>query len=246
MNDPDTVPPPPGLRSPGLMAALLVSLGGFVLLAALAGHRPSTLDRAAASALGATRGTLGFRLGEAVSVVGSGLVVGLLAVVFGGVVLWWTRELLIAAVVPVAAAGAGAVELMAKHLVQRPRPVTATLTGESGYGFPSGHTTGFTALLVASIGVLAILSLGGGRGLIWRFGAGAAALAVGTSRIVVGAHWATDVVGGLLLGTAVGLAVPFVAYRSALVVLGRGCPGSNTGVPASRPPVRAVPTIPWR
>jgi len=182
-------------------------------VAALAGHRPSSLDLRAAGDLSATRGTTWFQAGKAVSLVGSGVVVGILALAFGAFVLWRTRELFIAAAVPVAAGAAGAVELLAKHVVQRPRPLTAALTGEAGYGFPSGHTTGFTALVVATVGVLAILGLGGGDRLLWRLWAGAAALAVGVSRVVVGAHWGTDVVGGLLLGTTVGLVVPFLASR---------------------------------
>lgn len=82
-----------------------------------------------------------------------------------------------------------------KILVGRPRP-----SGFS-FGFPSGHTTAaatFAVVLVYIVGRERLASLP-------RHGIQALALAamvlVGWARIVLGAHWPTDVLGGLLLGT---------------------------------------------
>ncbi len=105
------------LRRSRLPAAVWASLGAFLLVAALAGHRPSGLDLSVAAKLSATRGTTWFQAGKAVSFFGRGVVVGLLAVAFGAFVLWRTRELFIAAAAPVAAGAAGAIELPAKHVV---------------------------------------------------------------------------------------------------------------------------------
>jgi membrane-associated phospholipid phosphatase len=69
--------------------------------------------------------------------------------------------------------------------------------------YPSGHTTGATSLAVATALVLER------NGLISRKRAAALALTapalMGAYRVIADDHWATDVVGGWLLGTTVGL-----------------------------------------
>ncbi len=194
-----------------------IFLTGFMVLASLEGHRPSSIDLTAARELGVGKGTDWFQAGRVISFVGSGPVVAVLALAFAVAILWQTREMFLAAAAPVAAATAGVVEVITKQLVQRPRPRTSVLTGASGYSFPSGHTTGFTALVVAVIGVVILLGLGRRYGLLWRLGAVVVALSVATSRVVLGAHWLTDVIGGLLLGAAVGMGVTIIAARAARV-----------------------------
>ena len=69
--------------------------------------------------------------------------------------------------------------------------------------YPSGHTTGATALAVATALVLER------QGLISRERAAAIALGapavMGTYRVIAYDHWTTDVLGGWMLGTAIGL-----------------------------------------
>jgi len=226
---PTQILPARTLTRGGQTAAIL--LAGFMVLAALEGHRPSGIDLTAARELGVGKGTNWFEAGRMASFVGSGPVVAVLALAFAAVILWQTRELFLAAAAPVAAASAGVVEVITKQLVQRPRPRTNVLTGASGYSFPSGHTTGFTALVVAVIGVIVILALDGRYGLLWRLGGGLLALAVAMSRVLLGAHWLTDVIGGLLLGAAVGMGVTIMAARAA-----RLAPRLNDGF-ARRPTV---------
>lgn len=90
-----------------------------------------------------------------------------------------------------------------KRFFDRARPdQLLALLPASGPSFPSGHT--FAA--VAFYGALALLTVRFVpiRGLRWAWGAAAVLfiLAVGLSRIYLGAHWPSDVLGSWLLGSA--------------------------------------------
>jgi membrane-associated phospholipid phosphatase len=88
-------------------------------------------------------------------------------------------------------------------VIARPRPtgLPHTTSHLTGYSFPSGHVAFFVWL-----GVLAIVLLARGLPRILYVGCWilVAAVIVGAalSRIDVGAHWPSDVVGGLLVGVA--------------------------------------------
>jgi undecaprenyl-diphosphatase len=91
---------------------------------------------------------------------------------------------------------AGGLEHAFKFLVDRPRP--------SGFasGFPSGHTTAAAAFAVILIYLASRARLHRAGRLSVQVIAVAMMLLVGWARIVLRAHWPTDVLGGLLLGTA--------------------------------------------
>jgi membrane-associated phospholipid phosphatase len=109
---------------------------------------------------------------------------------------WW-----LGALAGAAALGAGQLVRFALSVaVGRARPPRADWAGPaSGYAFPSGHTT--TATLAAGLLCLGLVGILRGA---WRSGAvglaTAWAAAVGVSRVYLGVHWPTDVLGGWLLG----------------------------------------------
>ncbi len=104
-----------------------------------------------------------------------------------------------------------------KLLVGRHRPdLLDPLARAAGYAFPSGHA--LNATLAAGVLLLVFLPYAGDRrGLRWTLWTGAVLLAVvtGLSRVALGVHWTSDVVGGWLLGVAV------VAATTAAFTTGR-------------------------
>ena len=80
-----------------------------------------------------------------------------------------------------------------------------------GLSFPSGHAT-MSAAIYLTLGALLASTRARRRERAWLLGAAAAIAAlVGVSRIVLGVHWATDVLGGWAFGAAWAIAWLLVA-----------------------------------
>jgi membrane-associated phospholipid phosphatase len=105
-----------------------------------------------------------------------------------------------------------------KNLLDRVRPTANPLAHTLGPSFPSGHTTGAAACFAAFA-----LVLGRGRSRNTQAVlAGVAvfmALAVAASRVLLGVHWLTDVLGGLALGWG-WFALCSIAFGGRLLRLG--------------------------
>jgi undecaprenyl-diphosphatase len=91
-----------------------------------------------------------------------------------------------------------------KALIDRPRPSLAPLVHASGAAFPSGHA--LTVFVVFGLLPLMLIPVGRARNVAWLDSA-LIVLAVGFSRIYLGEHWLTDVVGSYLLGAVFVLTV---------------------------------------
>lgn len=95
--------------------------------------------------------------------------------------------------------GLAGVQLL-KWTIHLPRPVSL-YHGISAYGFPSGHTT-MSVILYGFLAIMLARGLAGTR----RWGLVVAAFMISfiiaISRLYLGAHWLSDVLGGFFIGTS--------------------------------------------
>ncbi|MEV5277890.1 phosphatase PAP2 family protein [Streptomyces sp. NPDC051994] len=126
----------------------------------------------------------------------------LLAVVVG--VLLWRGERLVALWVAATSGIGTAVQQGVKAAVGRDRPRWPDPVDSAGYSaFPSGHALSVTVAFGLLVWLLALYGAGprARRGVL---AAGVlCALGVGFTRLFLGVHWLSDVVGGWLIGVAV-------------------------------------------
>jgi membrane-associated phospholipid phosphatase len=95
--------------------------------------------------------------------------------------------------------GAVALDNFVKYVINRPRPMLRPLVDPFGSSFPSGHAAAAAALSCALAFLLSRDRGGRAQAAIWAIAA-VVVILVAISRIYLGAHWLTDVVGGAVLG----------------------------------------------
>jgi membrane-associated phospholipid phosphatase len=128
-----------------------------------------------------------------------------LLIVAGVIVVWWRLGKLEATLV-VAAGLSSLLKFVLKAVVERPRPtpdLIRVLVLEQGNGFPSGHAL-FAAVFFGLLAYFAFTRLrrrGPWRLIPWCFLV--LILLVGASRVYLGVHWPSDVLGGYLVGTVI-------------------------------------------
>jgi len=181
------------------VAALALWLFGAVLEEVLDNATVVRLDVATLDWMAAHTSPLGLRVFSATTHLGD--VVIMVIAVAGAWVLWHQRHRLVLVCWLSAFFGGVLVNRLLKLLVHRSRPIR--VVHESTFSFPSGHTMAATI----GYGMLAYV-----MATYWRprgvprralyLAAAALALAVGVSRIYLGVHFPTDVLGGFAAGTA--------------------------------------------
>jgi undecaprenyl-diphosphatase len=196
---------------PRRLLAIVAAVGAaaFAALAVFVWSSPrgKGIEVSIADAITSTKKDGAFRLFDTVGVLGSKGAVAVGAVVLAVFAWWWWRNLRLAIVCVLGPALAAIGETVFKEVVGRPRPASAALSGETEFGFPSGHASGAAALAVVVV-LLAFAAFPRRHPLrvVVTVGAALYAVAIAVARVVVGAHFAFDVVGALLLGTVTTLA----------------------------------------
>jgi membrane-associated phospholipid phosphatase len=127
------------------------------------------------------------------------IIAGLIIVLLYGFGLHWEAVMAL-----IAAVFSTALDVLVKNLIQRPRPTLGlvnVIDTLNSYSFPSGHVM-FYCVFFGFMGFLAfsLLKPSLKRSLLLALFGGLVAL-IGVSRIYLGEHWASDVLGSYLLGS---------------------------------------------
>lgn len=186
---------------------LAISWAWFVLLVAVVGHgEPLQLDLAVHDLMLTLRNPLADAPMAALAALGDWPVLAPAVVFALGYLIWRKRWMAAAHWLAALAFGLALTSLLGSTV-----DVVRPLAASSGFGFPSITVTmatitfGFFAVLIAR-------ELPG-RTRVWPYMvSGIVASAIGFARLYLGAHWLSDVIGGMLFGI-VWLLILGIAYR---------------------------------
>ena len=198
------------LLDPAHGEARVLALLGLILVAAAAtffgvledvitGDPLVRADTAIFHMLQGLRSEVADRVMVAITELGGGVVAAGVAI---GILLWlaWRRAWHAAAYWTAAVGGAYLIGIVIKATLHRPRPAPI-YTGWDAFSFPSSHA----ATSAAIYGFLAVLIARDAQP-AWQAVTAAAAVLmvalVGISRLYLGVHWFSDVLGGVAFGTA--------------------------------------------
>ena len=186
--------------APGLVVLSIAGVAFVLILdGVLSGSGVAALDRPVLRFLAARRDSGATTVLRLVTYLGGTPFVVLITVALA--MWWWRRYRRAALLLSAAVFGSGAITAAVKLLVARDRPARplAIDGAESGFSFPSGHSLSAMALY----GTLAYLVVTSDRSRSRRTCLAAAlistAVAVAFSRLYLGYHWLSDVLGSWAL-----------------------------------------------
>jgi membrane-associated phospholipid phosphatase len=210
--------------APGEAAGLTLTVGVSAVLAlgvsfqqmldsVLESDGITMVDRPVLHFLASHRQTWSITAARVITDIGSPAGVAVTGLLVGVVLAVLRRSWLPLLIVVLGGAGIAVINTVVKRVVSRSRPpqLTAVL-GEHGFSFPSGHTTGTTAvwLLLAWMMGHWVIGRRAGRVMVWT----AALLmiaGVGLTRIYLGVHFLSDVLAGWALGAAWAVTIALAA-----------------------------------
>ena len=199
-----------------------VGLVGFVVLALLLHFetRVGQLDESLLSTVIGLRSPVLTAFASLVTRLGSASIVILLGIAAAVVLGLRSRWVLLPLALLGALAATASLVTILKIALDRPRPPAKLVVGLplSNDAFPSGHTTDGSVVIVLAA---AMLGLTFGRSLVrWLLVISGCLVAflIGCSRVYLGLHWPSDVLGGWLLATTmvsmtmIGVNLALIAY----------------------------------
>jgi membrane-associated phospholipid phosphatase len=213
---------------PTMFAAVVAALGtlGTILLADSA----TEADGLAAFDPELTKDLVAIRTGpltalaRALTFIGDVPVLIVLVLIAAALAYRLTRDWRAPALLLFAMAGSAALTVGLKAAVERQRPGISYVLGavDTGFAFPSGHTLNSTVFFGTVAGLLWTgRRPAATRGLVVT-AAVVMSIGIGLSRVYLGYHWATDVLGGWII------AVTWLAIVAGLARFMRWLPGTPT------------------
>ena len=138
----------------------------------------------------------------------------IVVVVFAAGLLMCAKRYRTACFVVIATVGGTTISSWIKTWVARPRPPDAAVAlAESFRSFPSGHSM-LSATVYLTLALIATAVIHHRRIRIFVVGASLVVVGlVGVSRLVLGVHYLTDVIGGWMIGATWALACRWIEFR---------------------------------